>query len=166
MRAAAALAAAVSLLAAACAPREPYAAVKRRLCEDCRVEKLPFNVPARGAALGFGRKGDPRVSWIVADLDRRALNRLTTAFDIQSNTTDLLTRKEEPLGDERGRRLVALANMVWASDLAMPSEPAGGAVWDLYLFDGAAVRHDAAGGRPAGAAGELERLLEARADAP
>lgn len=158
---------AAALLAAGCAPRpEPYAAVKRRVCEDCRVDKLPFNVPARGAALGFGRQGSPRVSWIVADLDRQALNRLTTAFDVQSNTTSLLTRKEEPLGEERGRRLVALANMVWASDLKMPAEPAGGSVWDLYLFDGKAVRHDYAGGRPAGVAGELERLLEARPGAP
>lgn len=66
----------------------------------------------------------------------------------------------QPLLPEELSVVTQLANRIWASSEALPTQMATDVVWDLWLLDAGDVRRDFGPGVPDGLAKEVEQVME------
>jgi hypothetical protein len=138
-----------------------YAPTKLRLCQPCVMPMLPIAMPRQGIVLAYGSILSEGSTWYLVDLEKAEARRVLARFDRgtkEQNVVKVVTRALLPA---ELSELTQLANRIWASKDALPTQWATDVVWDLWVLDAGDARRDFGPGRPAGLAKEVADRMDA-----
>jgi hypothetical protein len=137
-----------------------YAPVKARICADCPMPKPGFALPRHAVVLGSWGFTSYGSDFQVLDLDSGKLVRaFVPAAQVPTRRAPKPSRSAVKLPASSLPQLRELANRIWAEPQPIRSRDATDTAWDLWLIDGAQIRHETGAGLPDGLAAEWMRRL-------
>ncbi|WP_174363793.1 hypothetical protein [uncultured Caballeronia sp.] len=159
------------LLLLGCAPpSQPasqlrYAAIKRNFLNNklcINQHKLDgISRPTRGVIEGSGSFTTPSWELYIFDLDGQKLSKIESVWAFEDGKMTVKPNKLETININSSeiQTVVALANLLWASDADTPSLSITDTAWNIQLIDGLDEKCESARGAPRGNGGSLTKII-------
>lgn len=136
-----------------------YAAVKERICTDCKTTVPVAMTPGRGVVIAQGGFGDVGY-WSAVDIDQLTMTRFITQINQQTHQLYVVQSRVVQLSKDDLAGLIVGMNRLWSSPDPLPVVNTTDGVWGLDLFDGATRRKEYGIGAIQGQGAELNQAID------